>query len=211
MPVCVVSGDHGVRMELHRLLSAEGIGTAVFETAASFVVCPQPDTPSCVILDVVPDTNGLDLQQFVEMGPPVLLLMGHEDLASSVRAIKAGVYDLLTLPLEPQHLIIAVRSAIEYDASTRAARQRIMGMRRRLEQLTNRERQVMMLTIGGAFNKQVAAVLGICEATVQSHRRRVMQKMDATCLADLVRCAELRGVQPDSRALAYRSHTGRRE
>jgi len=198
--VFIVSGDGCVRSELQRFLSAHGLQAIAFETAAGFIACPKPIAPACLILDVIlPDMNGLDLQQqLAGVGPPILFVTRHAEIACSVRAIKAGALDFLTSPVEPQLLLSAVRAAFDLDATTREKRARVNGMRERLASLSPRERQVLPMVIGGLLNKQVAAILGISEITVQVHRRNVMQKMRASSFADLVRNAEWLGIAPVS-------------
>jgi len=199
--VFIVSGDNCIRSELQRVLSMHGLHAVAFETAAGYVACVKPDAPACLILDLaLPDMSGLDLQeQLAETCPPVIFVTRRAEIAHSVRAIKAGALDFLTLPFDPKLLLDSVRSAITLDANTRANRERVTGMRDRLERVSPRERQVLQLVVSGLLNKQVAAQLGISEITVQIHRRRVMRKMAASSFADLVRIAGLLQIPVDER------------
>ena len=190
--VFVVSGDIRVRCDIRQTLTAHGLNTLEFETGAAYRAGPRPDAPACLILDVVlPDMCGLGLQQeLAGKCPPVLFVSRHPDIALSVRAMKAGALDFLTIPFIPDLLASAVQAAIELDATTRAHRERMAELRERHDRLTPRERQVMRLVVSGLLNKQVACELGISEVTVEIHRSRVMQKMGAASFAGLVRMAE---------------------
>jgi len=190
--VFIVSGDVRVRCDIRRALEAHGPNTVEFETGAAYRGGPRPDGPACLILDVVlPDMCGLGLQQeLAGKCPPVLFVSRHADVASTVRAMKAGALDFLTIPFCPDLLSSAVHAALEVDATTRAQRKRMEALRERHERLSPRERQVMCLVVSGLLNKQVASELGISEVTVEIHRSRVMQKMGAASFAGLVRMAE---------------------
>lgn len=198
--VFVVSGDVRVRSDLRLILAAHRFNPIEFETGAAYRASSTPDAAPCLILDVVlPDIGGLGLQQeLADRCPPVLFVSRHADIALSVRAMKAGALDFLTIPFSPELLLSAVYGAIEVDASTRAQRERLNGLRERHERLTPRERQVMRLAVSGLLNKQAASELGISEVTVEIHRSRVMQKMEAVSFADLVRMAAVLGIALDA-------------
>jgi FixJ family two-component response regulator len=154
---------------------------------------PRPDLPACLILDVeLPDINGLDFQKQISHGdhPPIVFLTGHGDIPSSVRAIKDGAVDFLTKPFTERDLVDAIRSAVEQDRAVRQERAELKTLREHLASLTPREREVLPLVVSGLLNKQAAAELGISEVTLQIHRSKIMQKMEAASLADLVRIAE---------------------
>lgn len=191
--VFVVDDDARMREALSELLDSLGWRSVAFGSAGEYLTYQRPDLPACLILDVeLPDINGLDFQRRIalEDHPPIVFLTGHGDIPSSVRAIKHGAVDFLTKPFTEGDLLGAIRSAIERSRIARQARADIEPLRARLETLTRREREVLPLVISGLLNKQAAAELGISEVTLQIHRGKVMQKMGAASLADLVRIAE---------------------
>lgn len=191
--VYIVDDDERVREALHELLAAHGMYSVAFGSASEYVKASKPDVPSCLILDVeLPDINGLDFQvQISEREhPPIVFITGHGDIPSSVQAIKLGAVDFLTKPFSDADLLAAVNSAIALDAEARAERTKLARLKRCYAELTPREREVLPLVVSGLLNKQAAAELGISEVTLQIHRRKVMQKMQADSLADLVRIAE---------------------
>lgn len=190
--VYVVDDDRSVREALSDLLEAHGLRAIVFGSATDYVRAEKPDVASCLILDVeLPDINGLDLQnQIAGPGqPPIIFITGHGDIPSSVRAIRHGAVDFLTKPFSDEALMSAIQLALDQDERDRAQRADISALRRRYEELTPREREVLQLVVSGLLNKQAAAELHISEATLEMHRRNLMQKMNAASLADLVRMA----------------------
>ena len=153
----------------------------------------KPDLPACLILDVeLPDINGLEFQKQLsyDAHPPIVFITGHGDIPSSVRAIQGGAVDFLTKPVGENDLIAAIWAAIDRDRIQRSARAELAELGRRLAALTPREREVLPLVVSGLLNKQAAAELGISEITIEMHRSKIMQKMQAASLADLVRIAE---------------------
>jgi FixJ family two-component response regulator len=191
--VFVVDDDARVREAVGELLASLGWHAETFAAAADYVAYAKPDLPACLILDVeLPDINGLDLQRQIAEGdhPPIVFITGHGDIPSSVRAIKRGAVDFLTKPFSDADLMAAVQAAIAQDRERRSERTELGVLRRRYDDLTPRERDVLPLVVSGLLNKQAAAELGISEVTLQIHRRNVMQKMAAASLADLVRIAE---------------------
>jgi FixJ family two-component response regulator len=153
-----------------------------------------------LILDVeLPDLSGLDLQTDLaksDIEVPIIFLTGHGDIPKSVRAMKAGAVEFLTKPFRPRELVDAVRQALVRDSDFRKQRSATSELRERLGSLTPRERQVLALVVSGLLNKQIAGELGTTELTIKAHRGRVMRKMKAASLADLVRMAEKLKISP---------------
>jgi FixJ family two-component response regulator len=189
--VFVVDDDRGICEAVTDLLSTFDLHAVAFGSAAEYLAFPKPDVPACLVLDVeLPDVNGLDLQsQSGQPHPHIVFITGHGDIPTSVRAIKAGAVDFLTKPLNQSDLIRAVRAAITQDRIARRERAELAELHRRLSCLTPREREVLPLVVSGLLNKQTAAELGISEITIQIHRGKIMKKMEADSLAELVRMA----------------------
>jgi FixJ family two-component response regulator len=190
--VFVVDDDFRLREALQELLTAAGMTAVTFGSAADFLAYARPDAPACLILDVdLPDINGLELQSRLEPDnhPPVVFITGHGDVPSSVRALKAGAVDFLTKPFSESDLLGAIETALAKDRDARRGRSEINVLKQRLATLTPREREVMPLVVSGLLNKQAAAELGISEVTLQIHRGKIMHKMEAQSLAELVRMA----------------------
>jgi FixJ family two-component response regulator len=191
--IFIVDDDHRVREGLCELLTARGLRAVSFRTASEYIATSRPDLPACLILDVgLPDINGLDFQKQIanEQHPPIVFITGRGDIPSSVRAIKNGALDYLTKPFTESDLLAAVRAAISLDRRSRLERAELAGLQHRLSCLTPREREVLPLVVSGLLNKQAAAELGISEITLQVHRSKIMHKMEAASLADLVRFAQ---------------------
>jgi FixJ family two-component response regulator len=191
--VFIVDDDMRMREALSELLASLGWQAVAFGSAGEYVAYRRPDLPACLILDVeLPDINGLDFQKQISHGdhPPIVFLTGHGDIPSSVRAIKRGAVDFLTKPFTERDLLEAIQSAVARDRAARQERGELDSLRERLASLTPREREVLPLVVSGLLNKQAAAELGISEVTLQIHRSKIMQKMEAASLADLVRIAE---------------------
>ncbi len=191
--VFVVDDDARVREALCELLEALGWRAETFATAADYIAYAKPDLPACLILDIeLPDINGLDLQKRLshEVHSPIVFLTGHGDIPSSVRAIQGGAVDFLTKPVRESDLEAAVRAAIDRDRIQRSARAERAELDCRFASLTPREREVLQLVVSGFLNKQSAAELGISEVTLQIHRSKIMRKMQAASLPELVRIAE---------------------
>jgi len=190
--VYVVDDDAGIREAFDEMLTLAGMGVVTCGSASDYFRVPKPDRPSCLILDVaLPDGSGIDLQQQLSTGdhPPIIFLTGASDIPTCVRAIKAGAIDFLTKPCRKADLLAAIDSAIAQDCHLRAERLERTRLEHRHSCLTPREREVLPLIVGGLLNKQAADELGISETTLQIHRSRVMRKMEAESLAQLVRMA----------------------
>jgi FixJ family two-component response regulator len=191
--VFIVDDDHRIREALCELLMSLGFRALGFRSAAEYIAFPRPDQPACLVLDVkLPDIDGLEFQEQMADGdhPPIVFITGHGDIPSSVRAIKRGAVDFLAKPFGESEFIEAINVAVGQDRISRLERAELAKLQQRLSCLTPREREVLPLVASGLLNKQAAAELGISEVTLQIHRGRIMQKMEAASLADLVRIAE---------------------
>lgn len=191
--VFVVDDDISVRESLELLIGCEGWRPETFASAREFLARPRTLTLSCLVLDVsLPDLNGLDLQRLVadRTDMPVVFITGHGDIPMTVRAMKAGAVEFLTKPFDDEVLLGAIRQSLERSRAALGHEAEVRALRACYASLTLRERQVMALVVSGLLNKQVGLRLGISEITVKAHRGRVMQKMKADSLADLVKTAE---------------------
>src|SRR5713226_5666770 len=192
--VFVVDDDRAVRESTKNLAESVGLRVQTFTTAQDFLNYKRPDVPACLVLDVrLPGFSGLDLQrELSQKGSPIpiIFITGHGDIPMSVEAMKAGAVEFLTKPVRDQQLLDAIAHAIRRNRVALAERRELAELRKRYESLTPRERDVMALVAQGLLNKQVGAQLGMSEVTVKFHRARVMQKMEAGSLADLVRITE---------------------
>ena len=192
--VFAVDDDASVRDAIGNLFESVGIRVQMFGSTEEFMRAQRPEVPCCLILDVrLPGTSGLEFQeQLEEVGVelPIIFITAHGDIPMTKRAMKAGAIEFLTKPFEKKDLLDAVAQGLERDRLGRQERADLFLLQSRLDQLTSREREVMDLVVAGLINKQIATQLGLSEVTVKIHRGRVMQKMQAASLADLVRIAE---------------------
>jgi FixJ family two-component response regulator len=191
--VFVVDDDISVRESLESLIRCEGWQPETFASAQEFLDYPRVLIPNCLVLDVsLPGLNGLDLQGLVadeRTDMPIIFITGHGDVPMTVQAMKAGAVEFLTKPFNDDVLLTAIRAALERSRVALSLEAEMRVLRDRYASLSQRERQVMALVVSGLLNKQVGGELGISEITVKAHRGKVMQKMKADSLADLVKIA----------------------
>jgi FixJ family two-component response regulator len=196
--VFIVDDDPSVRKSLTRLIEGAGYTVKAFGSAREFLEAAPAPGPCCLVLDIrMPGTTGLDLQQMLAQTLhriPVVFVTGHGDVPTTVRAMKAGAIDFLTKPFAAKDLLDAIRRALDKDARDLGTEAHMRSIHARVKTLTPRERQVFALVVTGMLNKQIAARLGIVEKTVKVHRARVMEKMRAGSVAELVRLADGVGV-----------------
>jgi FixJ family two-component response regulator len=191
--IYVVDDDVSMRESLEGMVAESGFEPAVFGSAQEFLRYPRQAVPGCLILDMsLPDLNGLEVQRLVGTGQtalPIIFITGHGDIPMTVEAMKAGAAEFLTKPFSPEALLTAVCSAVERSRAGLEQQRALKLLQDRQNSLTKREREVMDLVSRGQLNKQVAAALAISEITVKAHRGKVMRKMKAKTLADLLSMA----------------------
>jgi FixJ family two-component response regulator len=196
--VFVVDDNPSVRKSLSRLLAAAGYTVEAFASAREFLTRVPSDGPCCLVLDVrMPGLTGIELQAALAAAGrrmSIVFVTGHSDIPMSVKAMKGGAVDLLTKPVDRQELLAAIVRAVAKDAEDLSEEIRIAELRQRVKMLTVRETQVFALVVTGMLNKQIAFDLGVVEKTIKVHRARVMEKMRAGSVAELVRLADAVGV-----------------
>jgi len=197
----VVDDDESLRKALLRLLDLAGFEARGYSSTGDFLLNPPPDRPGCLLLDIhMPGPSGLDLQEALRsrgITLPIVFLTGHADVASSVRAMKAGAVDFLMKPVERHTLLDALERALKRDALQRSAREEGDRLRALFASLTPREREVFDHIVAGKLNKQIADELGVAERTVKLQRAQVMAKLGAGSVAELGRLAERLRHLPD--------------
>lgn len=189
--VFIVDDDQEVRDAIQLLMASVGLAAETFESAQNFLDRFDPQRSGCLVLDIrMKGMSGLDLQDLLvneSMHPPIIVITGHGDVPMAVRAVKAGAVDFIEKPFNDQLLLDAVHRAIEQDAERRGRASRLADIRARLDKLTPREREILNMVVAGNRNKVIAIDLGISQSTVEAHRAKVMEKMDASSLSDLMR------------------------
>ena len=198
--IFIIDDDASMRRALSYLLQSAGYKVETYSSAEKFLAGEPYDGVGCILLDVrMPGLSGMDLQEKLMRSDymmPIIFLTGHGELSMGVQAMKKGAFDFLTKPCDDEQLLGAVRRAIEKDRQARGSYKEKQEIRRRIELLTPRENEILRYVIAGMLNKQIAGKLGIAEPTVKIHRGRIMEKLCAESVADLVRLAGKAGIEP---------------
>jgi FixJ family two-component response regulator len=201
--IFLVDDDADLRRATMRLLAAHDFTVRAFASAEEFLAAFDRAAPGCLLLDLrLPGQSGLELQRTLEAKgstTPIVFLTGHADVPTSVFAMKSGAIDFLEKPVREELLVAALERALEHDAQMRIEQGERAKVEQRYATLTAREREVLLEIVAGKLNKQAARALGIAERTIKLHRARVLEKMGAGSVADLVRMAEVLGVRPGPR------------
>jgi FixJ family two-component response regulator len=192
--VFIIDDDRGMRRAVQDLVESVGLRAESFATGQEFLNKKRTPDPSCLVLDIrLPQMSGLDFQRrLAEIGMqiPIIFITAHGDIPMSVRALKSGAVEFLTKPFRDQDLLDAIQQALQRDRVALEQQAEVHDLLRRHQTLTTREREVMALVVLGKLNKQIASEIGASEATVKIHRGKVMQKMRAGSLIELVRIAD---------------------
>ena len=195
--VYVVDDDSSTRELLSFLMKRNGLAVEVFPDAPSFLAAYRADCPGCLVLDLdMPGMSGLDLQQYLkEQGVlmPVIFLSGRADIPKAVQAVREGAIDFIEKPFDYKHVLERVRDCLERDRVARSRRDRKRLVCERLGQLTQREREVLDLVVGGRMNREIAEALDISIKTVEAHRARLMEKLEVSSVVELVQAVVAAG------------------
>jgi len=198
--VFIVDDDGSVRKALSRLINSVGLNVETFASAHDFLKRELYNGPACLVLDIrMPGLSGLGLQEelaAVGLTIPIIFITGHGSIPMSVQAMKAGAVDFIEKPFEDQTLLEAINQSLRKDKKAKLEQAELREIQQRLDSLTPREREVFAYVVSGRLNKQIAFELGTTERTIKAHRARVMEKMQANSLADLIRLAEKVGPYP---------------
>jgi two-component system response regulator FixJ len=200
--VFIVDDDPGVRKSLTWLLESVRLQVETYESAQSFLEACTPERPGCLLLDLrMPGMGGLELQQALSaqgIPLPVIFVTGHGDVPAAVRAFKAGAFDFLEKPFSDHELLERIHEAIALDTDARAVRAQKAAVREQVESLTPRQRDILDLVVSGATSKDIAQHLGLSLSTVEGHRIRILRRMGAEGVADLVRVVTRAEIGPRS-------------
>jgi FixJ family two-component response regulator len=203
--IAIIDSDDSVRARLRILLGAAGLKIELFKSAEEYLKRSKSHSPNCIVLDVqLPGISGLDLQSRqakTRRKTPLVFLTAQNEVRTSVRAMKAGAIDYLIKPFQDEELLDAVKSGIECDRALRLQKQTLDELRTRRASLSPRERETMALLSTGQGPKQIAGQLGVCTHTARVHSSRIMYKMGARSIADLVRMADKLGNVPSKEAI----------
>jgi FixJ family two-component response regulator len=198
--IFIIDDDAPIRKSLSRLLRSVDYTVETFPSADEFLRREHFDGVGCIVLDVkMPGLSGMDLQEELSKADyhmPIIFITGHGDIPMSVQAMKKGAVDFLAKPFDGEQLLQAVRTAIGKDREARALHAEVRKIRRRIELLTPREKEMLRYVITGMLNKQIALKLGISEKTVKVHRGRIMEKLHVDSVAELVRLSQMAGIEP---------------
>jgi FixJ family two-component response regulator len=195
--VAVVDDFEELLVRLEKVLAHAGYNVATYASPTAFLKAPRPQPPCCVLLDVeMPELSGIEVQRTLLAGGqavPMVFMSGHRDLPAAIQAMKGGALDFLLKPFDDTTLLAAVARAIAHSASLSAAREVVELARRRLDSLTPREHEVCLLVAEGLTSKEIGEKLGVAESTISVHRSRIMAKLEAASIADVVRLVDLAG------------------
>jgi two-component system, LuxR family, response regulator FixJ len=198
--VFVVDDDQAMRSSLQWLIESMGMRVETYASAQDFLDAYYPGRAGCLLLDVrMPGMSGLELQAYLarrEQRIPVIMITGHGDVTMAVKAMKSGAVDFIEKPFDDEALIVSIKNALQHDEKRRALRAQRADIAARMAELTPREHEVMLMVTDGRSNKEIATALGVSAKTVEVHRARVMDKMRADSLAELVRMVLIAGGTP---------------
>lgn len=195
--VFIVDDDQAIRSSLQWLIESVGLNVECFSSAEAFLDSYYPGRSGCLLLDVrMPGMSGLELQEYLQQQDiriPVIIITGHGDVPMAVRAMKSGATDFIDKPFNDELLLDSIRNALSQDEHQRDKQSKLAELAVRLSHLTPREKEVMDMVTLGQSNKEIANTLGVSAKTVEAHRAKVMEKMEANSLAELVRMSILAG------------------